>query len=74
MATKVDDVAELILRTLRERGSVDSYDLSAEVGKDHQLLVGAIKSLQSIGDVSKFACTARCIFGRSSCCYARSQA
>ena len=52
MATKVDDVGELILRALRERGSVDSYDLSVEVGKDHQLLVGAIKSLQSIGDVS----------------------
>ena len=47
-----DDIGELILRTLRERGSADSYDLAVEVGKDHQLLVGAIKSLQSIGDVS----------------------
>ena len=51
MAAKGEDLAELILRTLGERGSVDSYQLSQEIGKDHQLLVGAIKSLQSVGDV-----------------------
>ena len=53
MATKVEELAEFILKVLEERGSVDTYDLSLEIGKDHQLVVGAVKSLQSLGDVSE---------------------
>ena len=45
------DLVQLLLRTLGEKESVDSYKLSVEIGKDHQLIVGAIKSLQSMGDV-----------------------
>lgn len=45
------DLVQLLLRTLGEKESVDSYKLSLEIGKDHQLIVGAIKSLQSMGDV-----------------------
>ena len=45
------DLVQLLLRTLSEKEIVDSYELSVEIGKDHQLIVGAIKSLQSMGDV-----------------------
>lgn len=56
MAAKGEELTELILRTLSEKESVDSYRLSVEIGKDHQLLVGAIKSLQSVGDVRMESC------------------
>ena len=45
------DFVQLLLRTLSEKEIVDSYELSVVIGKDHQLIVGAIKSLQSMGDV-----------------------
>lgn len=56
MAAKGEELTELILRNLSEKESVDSYQLSVEIGKDHQLLVGAIKSLQSVGDVRMESC------------------
>ena len=43
---------ELILSKLEERGKLDSYEFSKEFSKDHQAIVGAIKSLQSVGNVS----------------------
>ena len=53
MATKSDqDIGEQLLKLLAERSSVDSYQLSQELQKEHQLIVGAIKSLQSLGNVS----------------------
>ena len=53
MATRSDqDIGEQLLKLLAERGSVDSYQLSQEFQKEHQLIVGAIKSLQSLGNVS----------------------
>lgn len=33
-------------------GGVDSLEAAAGLGVDHQLLVGAVKSLQALGDVS----------------------
>lgn len=45
-------LSEVLLETLADRDSFDSYKLSQELGKDHQRVVGAIKSLQSIGNVS----------------------
>ena len=45
--------SEGLLRILASRGSFDSYELSQELGKDHQQVVGAIKSLQSLGEVSQ---------------------
>lgn len=51
-ARMADQLTEVVLKTLEHRGSVDTYELSVEIGKDHQLLVGAIKSLQSLGNVS----------------------
>lgn len=33
-------------------GGVDSLDVASRIGVDHQVIVGAVKSLQSLGDVS----------------------
>lgn len=45
------DFGEKLLKILADRGSFDSYELSKDLGKDHQVLVGAIKSIQSVGEV-----------------------
>ena len=50
MATPVSD-QEQLLELLAERGSFDSYVLSQELIKDHQAIVGTIKSLHSLGEV-----------------------
>ena len=52
MASKDQELGELILHTLEQRGGLDSYEFSKELGREHQTLVGAIKSLQSVGNVS----------------------
>ena len=46
------DLSEVLLKLLAEKDSFDSYNLSKELGKDHQQVVGVIKSLQSLGNVS----------------------
>ena len=51
MATYVSD-QEHLLKLLAERGTLDSYELSQELAKDHQAIVGTIKSLHSLGEVS----------------------
>lgn len=43
---------KVILETLEKRGSVETLELAKELGKDHQLIVGIVKSIQSLGDVS----------------------
>ena len=45
------DLQEALLRLVDERGTLDSWDYSIESCKDHQLVVGAIKSLESLGEV-----------------------
>ena len=45
------DLGEKLLKLVAKRGSVDSYELSQELGVDHQQVVGSIKSLQSLGEV-----------------------
>ena len=45
-------LGDILLKILASRDSFDSYKLSGELGKDHQQVVGAIKSLQSLGTVS----------------------
>ena len=53
MATRSDqDIGEQLLKLLAEQASVDSYQLSHELQNKHQLIVGASKSLQSLGNVS----------------------
>lgn len=46
------ELSEFILKTLEVQGRLDSYELAQKIGKDHQLIVGAIKSLHSLGNVS----------------------
>ena len=48
----MDASSKILLVLLAERGSFNSYELSKELGKDHQQVVGAIKSLQTLGLVS----------------------
>jgi len=48
------DLAEKILHLLDAgRGDLDSLALSTELEEDHQKLVGAVKSLEALGDVIK---------------------
>lgn len=56
MASKEQEVGDLILHAVEQRGRVDSYEFSKEFGREHQTVVGAIKSLQSVGKVSIFVC------------------
>ena len=51
-SSKELDLGGLILQVLEEKGQLDSYDFSRETGREHQTVVGAIKSLQSVGNVS----------------------
>lgn len=46
-----EDLGKRLLKLIATRGSFDSYELSQELGKDHQQVVGAIKSVQSLGEV-----------------------
>ena len=51
LSEEAGDMSERLLKLLASRGSFDSYKLSQELGVDHQQVVGAIKSVQSVGDV-----------------------
>ncbi|KAF4115709.1 phenylalanine--tRNA ligase alpha subunit [Onychostoma macrolepis] len=43
---------EALLRLLEKvDGGIDSQDVAADLGVDHQLIVGAVKSLQALGEV-----------------------
>lgn len=47
-------VAEVLLRRLEAAdGGLDSAELAAELGVEHQAVVGAVKSLQALGEVSR---------------------
>lgn len=52
MATKLDGLPEQILEIVAERSVLDSYQYAHELGKNHQEIVGVVKSLESLGDVS----------------------
>ncbi len=44
---------EALLRLLEKGdGGIDSQDVAADLAVDHQLIVGAVKSLQALGEVS----------------------
>lgn len=45
------NIQEKILLELEKRGELNSLDLAKEWNVDHQLVVGGLKSLQSLGDV-----------------------
>uniref|UniRef100_A0A8C5JTM7 Phenylalanine--tRNA ligase alpha subunit-like n=1 Tax=Jaculus jaculus TaxID=51337 RepID=A0A8C5JTM7_JACJA len=45
-------VAELLLRRLEAAdGGLDSAELATQLGVEHQAVVGAVKSLQALGEV-----------------------
>ena len=48
MSKEIDLV---ILKRIDAAGSVDTFELSKELEQDHQIFVGAVKRLQSLGDV-----------------------
>lgn len=48
------DYREVVLQAVDETGEVDTLFLAKKLGVNHQSLVGAVKSLQSLGDVSCF--------------------
>lgn len=48
------DYREILLQEVEKAGEVNTQSLAKRLGVDHQILVGAVKSLQSLGDVSSF--------------------
>ena len=50
--TVMAELGEKLLHLIAERDQVDTLDLAGELNIDHQKIVGAVKSLQSLGDVS----------------------
>jgi len=44
-------LSELLLTTLTKREELDSLILASELSVEHEKIVGAVKSLQSKGDV-----------------------
>lgn len=45
-------VETLLQRIEKVDGGADSLEVAASLGVDHQVIVGAVKSLQALGDVS----------------------
>lgn len=45
-------VEALLQRVEKVDDGVDSLDVATSLGVDHQVIVGAVKSLQALGDVS----------------------
>ena len=43
---------KLVLEALEERGSLETFEFAKELGKDHQAIVGSVKSIHALGDVS----------------------
>ena len=46
------ELAEAVLRRVEETDGIDTQDLAKELEVDHQKVVGALKSIQCLGDVS----------------------
>lgn len=51
-ADSMGDYREIVLQEVKTAGEVNTQSLAKRLGVDHQILVGAVKSLQSLGDVS----------------------
>jgi hypothetical protein len=49
---QMSDLSEKVLHYLDEHERVDTLHLAAHFNVDHQKVIGAVKSLQSLGDVS----------------------
>ncbi|EDO34480.1 predicted protein [Nematostella vectensis] len=42
---------KLLLEEVEKNGGVDTFELAREFGKDHQIIVGLVKSIQSAGEL-----------------------
>lgn len=51
MASQAEPLSDGILEALAETGRVDSYKYATSIRRNHQDVVGAVKSLDSLGDV-----------------------
>ena len=49
------DLSELVLQHVDKEGEITTDELAKRLQKDHQKIVGAVKSLQSLGNVSYMA-------------------
>ena len=58
--TVMAELGGKLLQLIAERDQIDTIDVAKELRVDHQKIVGAVKSLQSLGDVS----TACSLIGR----------
>ena len=52
MTQKTKQIAEIILKEIDSKNRIDAYDYSCELGIDLQIVIGAVKSLEALGDVS----------------------
>lgn len=43
----------LVLEAVEEKGSIETFEFAKEIGKDHQSIVGSVKSIHALGDVSE---------------------
>lgn len=46
------NLTEEILNVIEAKGSVDTYEYATSTGNEHQTVVGVVKSIQALGDVS----------------------
>lgn len=47
------DFEKLILEEVENTGKLNTYEFAKDLQRDHQLIVGAVKSIQSVGEVSE---------------------
>jgi hypothetical protein len=45
------DLSQVVLTEVGKQGEIDTLQLAGSISEDHQKIVGAVKSLQSLGDV-----------------------
>lgn len=53
------ELTEQILKHIEKHDKADTLDLAAEFGEDHQKVVGALKSIQTHGDLLNSETTSR---------------
>ena len=58
------DMAEKLLLLLAEKKGFDTLEVAKEFGVEHQKIVGAVKSLQAIENVSSPCSTVVCHTGQ----------
>lgn len=47
------ELQEEVLRIIDAKGEIDTLELATSLNQDHQKVIGAVKSLQALGDLIK---------------------